>query len=298
LSQAEFRRIFKITRIAIIFGVFFVLCSTVYSQTQIRRLPPSLERELKLRHGGKVRIIGFTDSVKAEKLIAQSIRDTSGEELDSLNVHDTAIIVIDSSVSLTDKEWLDSMLVELPEYEKTPEGIRFHYPADILVETNRSVVPRDTTLPSHMDPVTKEDLPLYGPMPMPRPFSHVARPNTSIELGAGFPYIPRAEVRSLVFGNQKTAIEAHGKFFTTSLDEPAIKQYWNIGASANFTFPDSLPLGERVPELEVSANTGANKRQIAGIGSTIAITDHFIRLESLLFFMMISRLKFPRHKAG
>src|SRR5207302_2130159 len=130
---------------------------------------------------------------------------------DSLNTRDTAIIVIDSSVSLTDKEWLDSMLAQLPEYEKTPEGVRFHYPADILIETNRKVVPPDTTLPSRMDPVTKEDLPIYGEMPMPRPFRQIPLPRTSIELGAGSPYIPRAEIQSMVLSNEKTAIELHGK---------------------------------------------------------------------------------------
>src|SRR5205823_4857555 len=125
--------------------IFFGFCANLFSQTQPRRLPPSLERELKLKHSGKVRIIGFTDTLKAQNLIAQSLRDTSGEELDSLSVKDTAIITIDSSVSLTDKEWLDSMLAQLPEYEKTPDGIRFHYPADILIETNRKIVPPDTT---------------------------------------------------------------------------------------------------------------------------------------------------------
>jgi hypothetical protein len=259
--------------------IFFTLSNSAIAQLSPqtrsgiieRRLPPSLERELKLKRGGKVRIIGFIDTLKAQSLIAQSIRDSSLLELDSLSVKDSAIILIDSSVSLTDKEWLDSMLAELPEYQKTPEGIRFFYPADILVETNRKVVPSDTTLPSKMDPVTKEDLPLYGASPMPRPLQHLYLPRTSIELGAGSPYIPRIDIRSLVFDNKAMAIDIGGRYRLTNASEPAIKQYWNIGASGRFAFAsDSLELGEQVPQLDVSAQTGANKRTVAGSQATLS----------------------------
>jgi hypothetical protein len=245
--------------------IFFSLASVALGQgsPQIRRLPPSLERELKLKHGGKIRIVGFVDTLKAQNIIAQSIRDSSSEELDSLTAKDSAIIVIDSSVSLTDKEWLDSMLVQLPEYKMTPEGIRFYYPADILVETNRKVVPHDTTLPSRMDPVTKEDLPLYDAFPMPRPLRQFSFPRTSIELGAGSPYVPRIDVASLVLSNERSAIELNGKFRTTSASDPAIKQFWNIGADGSFAFPqESIPPGQRTPQLDIQVSTGANKRLI------------------------------------
>ena len=245
--------------------IFFSLSSTAFAQSspQIRRLPPSLERELKLKHGGKIRIVGFVDTLKAQNIIAQSIRDSSSEELDSLTARDSAIIVIDSSVSLTDKEWLDSMLTQLPEYKRTPEGIRFYYPADILIETNRKVVPRDTTLSSKMDPVTKEDLPLYDNMPMPRPLRQLSLPRTSVELGAGAPYVPLIDVHSLVVSNDKSALELDGKFKTTGAEEPAIKQFWQIGANGSFAFPDAtLPPGEQTPQLDIHAATGANKRLV------------------------------------
>jgi len=245
--------------------ISITLSSEAFTQTspQFRRLPPSLERELKLRKGGKARIIGFVDTLKAQSLIAQSIRDSSAEELDSMSVRDTAIIMIDSSVSLTDKEWLDSMLAELPEYRMTPAGIRFQYPAEILVETKRKVVPQDTTLPSRMDPVTKEDLPLYDESPMPRPLTQMSIPNTSIELGAGAPYIPRVDIRSLVLSNEKSALELNGKYRMTTAVEPAMKQYWKIGAGGNFLFPNAFPLvGEQVPELDIRASTGASKRLV------------------------------------
>ncbi len=256
--------------------VIFTLTSEAFTQTspQIRRLPPSLERELKLRKGGKVRIIGFVDTLRAQSLIAQSIRDSSTEELDSMSVRDTAIIMIDSSVSLTDKEWLDSMLAELPEYRMTPQGIRFEYPAEILIETTRKVVPPDTTLTSKMDPVTKEDLPLYDAMPMPRPLEQLDLPRTSIELGAGAPYLPRVEIKSLLISNQQTSLTVDGKYRLTEASEPAIKQFLIYGVHGEFAFPNSeLPISEAVPELDINVFSSSVKRRAP---TQIGYADHTI----------------------
>lgn len=243
--------------------LFAALSAEAFAQTTItRRLPPSLERELKLHKGGKARIIGFTDTLKAQTLIAKSIRDSSVAELDSTSVSDSAIVVMDSSVSLSDKEWLDSMLAELPEYRMTPEGIRFQYPPEILIETTRKTVPFDSTLPSRMDPVSKEDLPLYDALPMPKPLSLIAPPRTLIELGVGFPYLPRAELHSLIISNDRTSLLLNGKYFLTGADKPAIKQYWKLAASGKFVFPSAdIPVGEQAPQLNVDLSTGANKRK-------------------------------------
>ena len=238
------------------------LSAEAFAQTTItRRLPPSLERELKLRKGGKARIIGFTDTLKAQTLIAKSIRDSSVAELDSNSVSDSAIVVMDSSVSLTDKEWLDSMLAELPEYRMTPEGIRFQYPPEILIETTRKTVPFDSTLPSRMDPVSKEDLPLYDASPMPKPLSLITPPRTSVELGIGAPYLPRIDIHSLVISNERTSFSLGGKYFMTGADAPATKQFWKLGANGSFVFPSAeIPIGEQVPQLDIGFLTGANKR--------------------------------------
>ena len=280
---------------AVLIFFFVTLSSVAFTQTspQIRRLPPSLERELKLRKGGKIRIVGFTDTLKAQSLIAQSIRDSSSEELDSLSVKDSAIIVIDSSVSLTDKEWLDSMLAELPEYRKTPEGIRFHYPADILVETSRKTVPPDTTLASRMDPVSKEDLPLYDALPMPRPLHRTAFPKTSVEFGVGVPSLPRAELQSLVLSNNVSAVEIDGKYFSTTAEAPAIKQYWKIGASGSFAFADtSILKGERVPQLDVSVSTGANTRLVESERASLSLMN----LNARFTIGSLEKLKLESHE--
>ncbi|MEI8134889.1 MAG: hypothetical protein WCH46_07390 [bacterium] len=264
---------------AVLFILFFTLVLTgeSYSQSfapQGRRLPPSLERELKLKHGGKVRIVGFTDTLKAQSIIASSIRDSASIELDSLTAKDSAIVTIDSAVSLTDKEWLDSMLAQLPEYKNTPQGIRFHYPADILVETNRKVVPPDSTIASRMDPVTKEDLPLYGDMAMPKPLPDKSLPRTRIEAALGSPYIPILSVNSLVLTNETTALVCDGFFKTTQADEVATKQYWHLGAHVSFLFPPSpLELTQRVPQLELSALTGATKRVLGDSNTTHSLSE-------------------------
>src|SRR5258706_16454140 len=88
--------------------------SDAMTQTSPRPLPPSLQRELRLRQTRTARIVSYTDTIKAQTLISRSIRDSSSEELDSNMVGDSAVVVIDSSVSLSRKELLDSMLAELP----------------------------------------------------------------------------------------------------------------------------------------------------------------------------------------
>jgi hypothetical protein len=144
----------------------------VSAQTGTRRLPPSLERELKLRKGSGVRIMTFSDTLKAKTRIAESIRNTSLQELDSTMVQDSAIVVLDSAVSGSHKEWLDEHILELPEYRMTSSGPRFFYPLSNLIDTRRRVIPFDSTLPQKMETVERERLTANEALPLTRPIAH------------------------------------------------------------------------------------------------------------------------------
>ncbi|HET9135653.1 MAG TPA: hypothetical protein VFO76_03370 [Candidatus Kapabacteria bacterium] len=219
------------------------------------RLPPSLERELKLRGKSAPRVIRFSDTVKADKLISQSIRDTSGEELDSTMVHDSAIVVIDSAVSLSHKEWLDSMLAELPETERTAEGLRFHYPDEMMVNTTRKQVPFDESLPMKMDPVSKEDLPLFGSLPMQRPIAPKEPPRFSFTAGGGTPYLPQLSAKALLLNQSQSTLEASGAFTERLSDVSAIKQQWGIVLDGLFLLN---PPVESDPKPSISGRLSAS----------------------------------------
>jgi hypothetical protein len=218
------------------------------------RLPPSLERELKLRGKGAPRVIRFSDTVKADKLISQSIRDTSGEELDSTMVHDSAIVVIDSAVSLSHKEWLDSMLAELPETERTPDGLRFHYPDEMMVNTTRKQVPFDESLPMKMDPVSKEDLPLFGSLPMQQPITTREPSRFSFTAGGGTPYLPQLSANALLLNQSQSTLEASGAFTERLSDVSAIKQQWGISLDGLFLLN---PPVESDPKPSISGRLSA-----------------------------------------
>ncbi len=223
-------------RVLILLALFSATNKLIAQPSGQLRLPPSLERELKLRGKGAPRVIRFSDTVKADKLISQSIRDTSGEELDSTMVHDSAIVVIDSAVSLSHKEWLDSMLAELPETERTPEGLRFHYPDEMMVNTTRKQVPFDESLPMKMDPVSKEDLPLFGSLPMQRPITPKEPSRFSFTAGGGTPYLPQLSAKALLLNESQSTIEASGTFIERLSDVSAIKEKWDITLDGLFLF--------------------------------------------------------------
>ncbi|MEP7234258.1 MAG: TonB-dependent receptor [Ignavibacteriota bacterium] len=277
------------------FAILFVShTSGLYSQipATTRRLPPSLEREYKLHRGGRSRIIGFVDTLKAQSLIAQSIRDTSVEELDSISVRDTAIITTDSTVSTSEKDWLDSMLAELPEFRSTDAGIRFDYPPEILVETTRKVVPQDTTLSSRMDPVLKEDLPIYDAAPMPKPLRRLDLPNSWFELGIGSPQLPRIDFLSRVLNTPNALLELTGKFRNTAAETPAVKLSWQLEASGNVLFPteDALTSG-RTPQFDFDAVAGAKRRLVVSESDSPPHTISLTRLGGALTIGSPAQLK-------
>ena len=223
-----------------------------------RSLPPSLQRELKLRQGKTPRIVSFTDTVKAQTLISRSIRDSSARELDSTNVGDSAVVVIDSSVSLSRKELLDSMLAELPEYEITPSGGRFKYPPEILVETAKKTVPFDTTIYSHIEPVSRELLPYFDALPLPLPIAPRETKRFVIDAGVGVPSVPSVGVEWMFVSSDKTLATLFGNYLNRVGEVGVLKSHIHVGVEANTLFAnDNVTI---LPHLSGKIQTGSTRR--------------------------------------
>ncbi len=245
--------------------ICFVTSTQVNAQpsTTSLKLPPSLERELRLRGANAPRVIRFSDTVKADKLISASLRDTSARELDSTMVRDSAIFTIDSVVSLSHKEWLDSMLAELPETERTSEGLRFHYPYAMMIGTSRRQVPFDSSLPMKMDPVSKEDLPLFDVLPMQQPMIRTSPRQYYVSLMLGSPYIPEISAKALLINNSHTTIELGGSFADGNSDITALPEQWNITAHGIFSIPYSRENGgESIPMIDAEISSSSLTRSI------------------------------------
>ncbi len=244
---------------------FFLLlfAGNLFAQTappRERALPPSLQRELKLRGGKAPRIVSFTDTVKAQTRISQSIRDTSMQELDSTKVQDSAVVMIDSSVSLSHKELLDSMLAELPEYETTPNGGRFKYPPDILVETQRKTVLFDTTIYSHIEPVSRELLPYFDVLPLPLPITPRETKRFFIDAGVGAPSAPSVRAEWMPISSDKISITVFGNYLNRIGDASALKSLIRVGAKGNILFPSDDIVSSILPHLSFNATSASISR--------------------------------------
>ncbi|HET6510816.1 MAG TPA: hypothetical protein VFH43_01390, partial [Candidatus Kapabacteria bacterium] len=110
-----------------------------------RPLPPSMQSEMRqLRAKQGSRAIIFRDTVRASQLARAAFNDTTSEFDTSAVYVDSALSVIDSGVSLTHKEWLDSLLVEIPEMSRFSDRIDFNYPQSIQTEPLK----KDVAIPS------------------------------------------------------------------------------------------------------------------------------------------------------
>jgi hypothetical protein len=260
-----------------------LLALSAYAQTTApaRKLPPLLEKELRLHKGVAPRVVSFTDTMKAKQILAKSVRDTVGKELDSASVHDSAIVTFDSAVSLSHKVVLDSMLAELPEYQVTEEGIRFKYPSAMLVETQARIAPFDSTLLPQMEPVIKEPISYLDAYPFQRPLHGGRTYSSFIEAGLGVPVLPSVTADLSLYSSDRTELSVRGSFMNMLASYSAIRTTWNAAASSAFYFPDEVgDRSKRVPMLCIEASFGARTREIWQGNSSPLFTQSFTGLDA------------------
>ena len=148
-------------------------------------LPPSILAEL--RRSQTKRTLVYHDTLRADE-IARMHQNDSVERAYS----DSALVILDTAVSLSHQEWIDSELVEIPELVRFGSHVHFNYPSAIMTESERRAVPFDSTLIEGMNPVTRENLPFFDQSPIPMPL-RLPRPiEAFVELGGGNVYQPLA----------------------------------------------------------------------------------------------------------
>lgn len=233
--------------------------SELLAQNGSRRLPPSLEREMKLRKGSSTRVMTFSDTLKAKTRIAESIRNTSLQELDSTMVQDSAIIMIDSAVSLSHKEWLDDRIAELPEYRLTAAGPRFVYPLSILIDTRRRTIPFDSTLPQRMETVERERLTANEALPLTRPIAQ-EKPNWLLfNAGAGTVSLPSISAIAYPVKYLKAEVALQNNID----DAHAVRNLLLLGMSYDhfFSVPHQRP-DVLIPQLHLDLSHSQTNRTI------------------------------------
>jgi hypothetical protein len=257
------------------------------SQAQLtqpaKQLPPSLVKELRLRKGVAPRVVSFADTIKAKSILSRSLRDTVGRELDSASVSDSVVMTLDSAVSLSQKEILDSMLAELPEYSKTVSGVEFKYPPSILVQTNAKVVPFDSSLLAQMEPVVKEPTPYIDGFPTTVPFVPRHEPSIYFEAGVGYPTVPFGSLEANIVSSPLTHIAAGGNFANNMGTENAIKNTYGVSAKAKHLFiVDSLAPDARQPQMDLGISFASRNRDVK-IDSSISSYSQSYFTPSLQF---------------
>lgn len=144
-----------------------------------KQLPPSILAEL--RRSEHNRTLVYHDTVKASDLERAHAADTASAG----SFADSAITLMDTAVSLSHKEWLDSELVEIPELHRVGSRVHFEYPPSIMTESEMTKVAFDSTILFRMNPVSREVLPFFDespipmPLPIPKPFEAM------VEAGGG-----------------------------------------------------------------------------------------------------------------
>lgn len=267
ITAKEEKEIIKETLIRVTLHIVIILLLSSVSRAQLtqpaKQLPPSLLKELRLRKGIAPRVVSFADTIKAKSILSKSFRDSVGVELDSSKVSDSVLITIDSAVSLSQKEQLDAMLAELPEYRRTTEVGVFEYPSSILTATNAKVVPFDTTILSMVQPVTRELIPYIDDFHFTKPLENRSEPSIYFEAGVGYPRVPFGTLEAKLISLPLTTVSAWGNFSNTMGLASAIKNSWSVGTKASHLFLlDSLAADARQPQVDIDIRYDSRERQV------------------------------------
>ena len=234
-----------------------------------RPLPPSILAEL--RRSQKGRALVFRDTVSAEDIAREHINDTG-----NATYTDSTISLIDTSVSLPHKEWLDSELVEIPELARFGTRVHFNYPAAIMTETNLRPVPFDSTLLARMNPVIRENLPFFDQSPIPMPLRTASKSESFLEVGAGNVELPRVSAWLAQSISERTVVNLLGQYraFAPSAHDAAqsaIHSYTNLIGTLDAQLGVD-PAIDSFQSQDLTIEAGYNAKSVAI--SNISTSDH------------------------
>lgn len=198
-----------------------------------RPLPPSLQAEIRqLRAKQGSRTIVYRDTVRGSQLARTAFMDSTFEFDSTVTFADSALSVIDSGVSLTHKEWLDSMIVELPELARFGDQVHFNYSPQILTEPQRKQVEITPLAIAGINPIVKENLPYFDQSPIPIPLTQGRRGEGFLLGGAGNEYLPRIEGGLSYTFTDRLSLNADG-VFSRNAGVGAIKDHLAVNAKLN-----------------------------------------------------------------
>jgi hypothetical protein len=237
---------------------------------QGRQLPPSLRAELAQKQTRAARTIVFRDTISASLRQRQHFNDSTFS--DSLVFTDSALSLVDSAVSLTHKEWLDSQVVELPEIARFGDKIHFNYPIRIQAEAFRKDVPFDTSVLALMNPVTLENLPFFDESPIPLPLARRRDWDGYFETGAGNLYLPLMRGAISVSLNDRTRIDGFADYRNRGAKDP-IRQYWGVGADIALTLGED-PATNPYHSSKLTAKLGTTGNQVHSAIDTVRFATH------------------------
>jgi hypothetical protein len=215
-------------------------------------LPPSILAEL--RRSQTKRTLVYHDTLRADDLARMHQNDSTER-----TYSDSALVILDTAVSLSHQEWIDSELVEIPELVRFGSHVHFNYPPAIMTESQRRAVPFDSTLVEGMNPVTRENLPFFDQSPIPMPLRPALPLEAFIELGAGNVYQPLASAWAAYTISPRASID--GQLNYQALSGQPLHSFFDF----NTTFQAALgtdPAEELYHSSDLKANLGYTTKGI------------------------------------
>ncbi len=236
-----------------------------------RPLPPSMQSEMRqLRAKQGSRAIIFRDTVRASQLARAAFNDPHSDFDTSAVFVDSALSVIDSGVSLTHKEWLDSLVVEIPEMSRFSDRIDFNYPQSIQTEPMK----REVSIPSidanRINPIPKENLPYFDQSPIPWTLIQGKKTSGYLTAGGGNLHLPLVRGGLAHTLSDRLAFDLNGSFQHFG-EANAVRDHYAVNAlvTAELGMESALE-SYRATALEVGLNvSGKNTdliRQFDSVG--------------------------------
>lgn len=228
-----------------------------------RPLPPSLQSELRqLRARQGSRAIIFRDTVRASQLARAAFNDSTAVFDTSAVFEDRALSVLDSGVSLTHKEWLDSLLVEIPELSRFADRVDFNYPQTIQTEPLKKDVVIPRTDVNQINPIPKENLPYFDQSPIPWTLAQGKSASGYLTAGGGTVHLPFVRGGLAYTLSERLAFDLNGNFQNLG-DASALRQHYTINALATAELGlESALEPYKATALELSLNTSGKSTDL------------------------------------
>lgn len=217
-------------------------------------------RQLRAKQGS--RAIVFRDTVRASQRARAAFNDSTAEFDTSAVFVDSALSVVDSGVSLTHKEWLDSLLVEIPEMSRFSDRIDFNYPQSIQTEPLKREVAIPTVDANRINPIPKENLPYFDQSPIPWTLTQGRRTSGYITAGGGDLHLPLVKLGLAHTLSDRLAFDLHGGY--QSLGEAsAVRDHYAANALMTAELGVESALEQyRATVLEVGLNVSGKRTDL------------------------------------